>query len=73
MAQIIIDVNDNIAADVRDVLCDKWGYREGNKMNFLKTYIARWVKMHYREHKAELSIVSVRDASFISTENADIQ
>jgi len=77
MAQIIIDVNDNIAADVRDTLCDKWGYQAGNKMTFLKTYIAAWIKKEYREYKAEsavvLSVDQVRAASISLTQKDDIQ
>jgi len=77
MAQIIIDVNDNIASDVRDVLCNKWGYQSGNKMTFLKTYIAAWIKKEYREYKAEeavtVSIDQVKQTSLASTQNAYIQ
>jgi len=77
MAQIIIEVNDNIANDVRDVLCNKWGYQSGNKMTFLKTYIAAWVKKEYREQKAEEAITvgihDIKATSLASTANADIQ
>lgn len=77
MAQIIIDVNDNVAAEVRDVLCNKWGYNEGNKMVFLKNYIAAWVKKEYREYKAEeavtVSIDDIKKASLEATLNADIK
>jgi hypothetical protein len=81
MADITITINNAIIADVRDRLCNRWGYPgdmgDTNAKNaFLKSYLAAWVKNEYREQKANEDVATsyeaVRQASLAATVNTDI-
>jgi hypothetical protein len=51
MAQIIINIPDNNIADVRDALCDAYGYSAATgltKTQFAKKVVADFVKEIYR-------------------------
>jgi hypothetical protein len=80
MAQIIIEVNNNVATDVRDTLCapnGPWGYTGSQadnnaKMAFLKQYIAAWIKTEYQTSKSNIDAKAATIASLISTSTADI-
>lgn len=59
MAQIIVDVDDLIASDVRDKLTIYWGGpvngTNPQKMAFLKTYLASKVKREYLDALASIA------------------
>lgn len=77
MAQLVIIINNASAADVRDTLCNAWGYSgdlqdAAAKMEFVRSYIAIWLKDRYRAHKATLDAETARIASSVATQNVDI-
>lgn len=76
MAQLIIDVNDNIAPDVRDTLCRRYNYSGPDtnpaKMAFLKSYVSADLKSDYsaqKEHEASLAAAA---AAATAADSADI-
>lgn len=76
MAQITIDVNDAIAADVRDSLYTYWGGNgtptNAQKMAFLKAQIAIYIKRQYREAKEIAASKTAADTTNATTATADI-
>jgi hypothetical protein len=76
MAQLIIDINDTIAADVRDALYTYWGGPNNPsnsvKMAFLKTQLAAYIKRQYREAKETQATQTAAATSNSSTATADI-
>lgn len=76
MAQIIIDVNDAIAVDVRDSLYTYWGGSNNPanavKMAFLKQQIAIYIKRQYREAKEIVASTTAAQTTNNATASADI-
>ena len=77
MAQFTINVNNAIAADVRDTLAAEWGYPgdpsdNAAKMEFVRLRVAMYIKEAYRSAKAISSGESARVQSLSNTQNADI-
>lgn len=76
MATITIDVNDTIAADVRDSLYTYWGGPNNPanavKMAFLKQQIAIYIKRQYREAKEVAASATAAQTTNNSTASADI-
>jgi hypothetical protein len=81
MANVTITINDANLADVRDVLCARWGYSgdgtNASKVAFLKARIARWIKDEYKLSKADAAVVTsvetVRETAIATAETVDIQ
>ena len=76
MAVIQIDVNDNVAADVRDTLYTFWGGLNNPsnavKMAFLKSYLAASIKAQYKEVKGRVAGDAARLAASNTADSADI-
>lgn len=75
MATVTINIEDPIAADVRDSLCDRFGYdplTDGTKMQFLKAIVARYVKREYREHKQSTAAANAAAAAGEAADAAQI-
>lgn len=77
MAQLIIEVNDNIAVDVRDTLISRlapeWSDKSGAEKNAkLKAIIAGQLKSEYLEQKREDATQAAREATEEANKNADI-
>ena len=66
MAQVIVDIPDNRVVEVRDTLCIWWDYpnnKIGNetKSDFLKRWLARYVKNEFIQAKANIAQVSAHE------------
>lgn len=76
MADITITVNDNVAVSVRDALCVKWGYTGVNtnqaKMDFLKAFIAAYIKQEYKEQKGKEAGIAASNTAVATADTADI-
>lgn len=77
MAQLIITINNTIAADVRDTLCTAWGYHgepadNAAKLEFIRLHTANWIKDTYRSAKSASDGETARTNTYNTLADADI-